>query len=279
MKKIYPFIELCRPFTSALTSLAVAAAILIETGSNINLYLNVMLIAIVAVFLFSSAGNVLNDYFDREIDKINHPERPLPSNRVKAGDALKFSVVLFLLSLLLAVFLNFFCIIIAVIAFMFQVEYELKFKRHYLSKNFTIAFLAGMLFVFGGVAVKNFDVLFAISPSIIFAILAFLAIFGREIVKDIEDFKGDTNRLTLPKKIGIKKSGIVAAVFLLLSVAISPVPYLILKFNLAYVFLVSITNLMFIYGLIIQFKNPKNARKIIKLGMLIALVAFIIGKF
>ncbi|CEG11319.1 Geranylgeranylglycerol-phosphate geranylgeranyltransferase [groundwater metagenome] len=279
MKKIYPFFELCRPFTSGLTSLAVAAAILIETGSNINLYLNVMLIAIVAVFLFSSAGNVLNDYFDRDIDKINHPERPLPSNRVKADDALKFSVVLFLLSLLLAFFLNFFCIIIAIIAFMFQIGYELKFKRHYLSKNFTIAFLTGMLFVFGGVAIKNFDVLFAISPSIIFAILAFLAIFGREIIKDIEDYKGDADRLTLPKKIGIKKSGIVAAMFLFLSVALSPVPYLILKFNLAYVFLVSITDLMFIYSLIIQFKNPKNARKIIKIGMLIALFAFIIGKF
>ncbi|PKP59558.1 MAG: prenyltransferase [Candidatus Altiarchaeales archaeon HGW-Altiarchaeales-1] len=279
MKKIYPFLELCRPFTSALTSLAVIAAMLIETGSSINLYLNVMLIAAAAIFLFSSAGNVLNDYFDREIDKINHPERPIPSNRVKAGDALKFSVALFLLSLLFAVFLNFFCVIIALLAFTLQILYELKFKRHYLSKNFTIAFLTGMLFVFGGVAVKNFDVLFAISPSIIFAVLAFLAIFGREIVKDIEDFKGDANRLTLPKKIGVKGAGIVAAIFLLLSVALSPVPYLYLKFNLAYVFLVSIVDLMFIYCLIIQLKNPKNARKIIKLGMLIALVAFIVGKF
>ena len=284
MKKIYPFLELCRPFTSALTSLAVIAAILIETGSSINLYLNVMLIAAAAIFLFSSAGNVLNDYFDREIDKINHPERPIPSNRVKAGDALKFSVALFLLSLLFAVFLNFFCVIIALLAFMFQVLYELKFKRHYLSKNFTIAFLTGMLFVFGGVAVnggaavKNFELL-ASSPSIIFGILAFLAIFGREIVKDIEDFKGDADRLTLPKKIGVTSAGIVAAIFLLLSVALSPVPYLYLKFNLAYVFLVSVTDLMFIYCLIIQLKNPKRARKIIKLGMLIALIAFIVGKF
>ena len=279
MKKIYPFLELCRPFTSALTSLAVIAAMLIETGSSINLYLNVMLIAAAAIFLFSSAGNVLNDYFDREIDKINHPERPIPSNRVKAGDALKFSVALFLLSLLFAVFLNFFCVIIALLAFTLQILYELKFKRYYLSKNFTIAFLTGMLFVFGGVAVKNFDILFAISPSIIFAVLAFLAIFGREIVKDIEDFKGDADRLTLPKKIDVKGAGIVAAIFLLLSVALSPVPYLYLKFNLAYVFLVSVTDLMFIYCLIIQLKNPKRARKIIKLGMLIALVAFIVGKF
>ncbi len=279
MKKIFAFLELCRPFTSGLTSLAVAAAILIETGSNINLYLNIMLIAVVAVFLFSSAGNVLNDYFDREIDKINHPERPIPSKRVNAGDALKFSVALFLLSLLFAVLLNFFCVIIALLAFTFQILYELKFKRHYLSKNFTIAFLTGMLFVFGGVAVKNFDVLFVISPSIIFAVLAFLAIFGREIVKDIEDYNGDADRLTLPKKIGVKGAGIVAAVFLLLSVALSPVPYLILKFNLAYVFLVSVTDLMFIYCLIIQLKNPKKARKIIKIGMLIALVAFIVGKF
>ena len=282
MKKIYPFIELCRPFTSALTSLAVVAAILIEAGNNIINYFWIMLIAAVAIFLFSSAGNVLNDYFDRKIDKINRPERPIPSNKVKAGDALKFSVVLFLLSLMLAIFLNFFCIIIALVAFFFQIMYELKFKQHYLSKNWTIAFLTSMLFVFGwaavngGVAVKNFESLLH-SPSIIFGVFAFLAIFGREIIKDIEDFKGDTNRLTLPKKIGTRNAGIVAAAFLLLSVVLSPVPYLYLKFNLAYVALVSITDLMFIYGTIIQLKNPKNARKIIKIGMLIALVAFIIG--
>lgn len=280
MKKIFAFLELCRPFTSALASLAVIAAILIEYGtteSNINL--NVMLIASVAVFLFSSAGNALNDYFDREIDKINHPERPIPSNRVKAGDALNFSVALFLLSFLFAAFLNIVCFILALFAFTFQILYELKFKRHYLSKNFTIAFFTGMLFVFGGGAVKNFDVLFTMSPTLILAVLAFLAIFGREIIKDMEDLKGDTDRLTLPKKIGVKSSGIVAAIFLLLSVALSPIPYLFLKFNLAYIFLVSVTDLMFIYSIIIQFKNPKKARKLIKIGMLIALVGFIVGKF
>lgn len=276
MKKVFPFLELCRPFTSALTSLAVAAAVLIETGSSINLYLNAMLIAVVVVFLFSSAGNVLNDYFDREIDKINHPERPLPSNRIEPSDALKFSIFLFLLSFIFAIFLNIICIAIVLIAFTFQILYELKFKRHYLLKNFTTAFLTALLFIFGGAAVKN---TLSIDPSMIFSILVFLAIFGREIIKDIEDFKGDANRLTLPKKIGIKKSGIIAGVFLLLSVALSPIPYVILNFNLAYVFLVSITDLMFIYSIIIQFKDPKNSRKIIKIGMLIALIAFIVGNF
>jgi len=275
--KIYPFLELCRPFTSALTSLAVIAAMLIEKGNSINLYLNIIVIAAIAIFLFSSAGNVLNDYFDREIDKSNHPERPIPSNKVKASDALKFSIALFLFSLMLAVFLNFFCIIIALLAFISQVLYELKFKKHYLSKNFTIAFLTGMLFVFGGFAVNEGITLK--SPSIIFGVLAFLAIFGREIVKDIEDFKGDADRLTLPKKIGIHNAGIIAAIFLLFSVALSPVPYMFLNFNIAYLFLVSVTDLMFLYSIIIQLKEPKTARKIIKIGMLLALVAFIVGKF
>ncbi len=273
--KIYAFIELCRPFTSFLTSLAVIAAILIETHSINSQIISIILISSLVVFLFSSAGNALNDYFDREIDKINHPERPIPSNRIKPESALKFSIFLFFLSIIFTFFLNFYCILIVIIAFLFQILYELKFKRHYISKNFTIAFLTGMLFIFGGTAVNGN--IYLLTPSMIFGIMAFFAIFGREIIKDIEDFVGDKNRLTLPKKIGIKNAGIIAGIFLLISVALSFIPYLFLDFSIIYIFFVSITDILFFYSIFIQYKNPKKSRKIIKIGMFIALIGFILG--
>jgi len=273
--KIYAFIELCRPFTSFLTSLAVIAAILIETHNINSQIISIILISSLVVFLFSSAGNALNDYFDREIDKINHPERPIPSNRIKPESALKFSIFLFFLSTIFTFFLNFYCILIVIIAFLFQILYELKFKRHYISKNFTIAFLTGMLFIFGGTAVNKY--ISFLTPSTIFGIMAFFAIFGREIIKDIEDFVGDKNRLTLPKKIGIKNAGIIAGIFLLISVALSFIPYLFLDFSIIYIFFVSITDILFFYSIFIQYKNPKKSRKIIKIGMFIALIGFILG--
>lgn len=53
------------------------------------------------VFMVSGAGNAINDYFDIKIDSINRPERPIPSGRVKAKEALYFSYLLFTLGTLL----------------------------------------------------------------------------------------------------------------------------------------------------------------------------------
>ncbi|MFN3268502.1 MAG: UbiA family prenyltransferase, partial [Zestosphaera sp.] len=38
-----------------------------------------LIIPLLAVGLVSSAGYVINDYFDIEVDKVNKPYRPIPS--------------------------------------------------------------------------------------------------------------------------------------------------------------------------------------------------------
>ncbi|MFN3527843.1 MAG: UbiA family prenyltransferase, partial [Candidatus Altarchaeaceae archaeon] len=250
--------------TSGLASLAVLCAIFIEVNFHMfDIYLFQTIIAIIAIFVFVSAGNSLNDYFDREIDKINHPERPIPSGKIKPRNALIFSIILFLISLILSSLINIISFFIVLFAMTFQILYELKFKNHYITKNFTISFLTAMLFVFGSVVVNNE---IKISPSFILGVLSFFAIFGREIIKDIEDYKGDKERLTIPKKIGIKNASYISSFFILLSVILSPLPYIILKFNLLYLVLVLITDIIFIYSLKIQIENPKKARKNIKIG-------------
>lgn len=44
--------------------------------------------------LFYVGGMVLNDYFDRDIDKRERPERPIPSGEVRAGTALAAGLAL-----------------------------------------------------------------------------------------------------------------------------------------------------------------------------------------
>ena len=51
--------------------------------------------------------------------------------------------------------------------------------------NITVAFLTGLVFIFGGVVVEN------PSAAIVPAVFAFLINLIREIVKDIEDVEGD----------------------------------------------------------------------------------------
>jgi geranylgeranylglycerol-phosphate geranylgeranyltransferase len=111
----------------------------------------------------------------------------------------------------------------------------------------------------------------------IIALLAFLAILGREIVKDIEDMEGDFDRLTLPKRIGARNAGIAASASFLIAVALSPLPYIDGTFGIWYLGGVLFADATFIYCAIVHFRNPTKGQKMAKYGMLLALMAFLIG--
>jgi len=43
--------------------------------------------------LVCGASQIVNDWFDREVDAINEPNRPIPSGRVPGSQALWFAVI------------------------------------------------------------------------------------------------------------------------------------------------------------------------------------------
>lgn len=55
-----------------------------------------------SVFCISAAALILNDYFDIESDRINAPERPLPSGLVSPRDVIVLTIVVTLLGLALS---------------------------------------------------------------------------------------------------------------------------------------------------------------------------------
>jgi geranylgeranylglycerol-phosphate geranylgeranyltransferase len=131
---MHPYFSLGRPLTSLMIGLAVLASALIGVGSNVKEYVLPVFLGFTVAFLFGIAGNAINDYLDRETDKINHPDRPIPSGKLKPEQALFFSMVFFALSLLLALFLSFIVksllvVVIVVIALVSQIAYEWKFKH------------------------------------------------------------------------------------------------------------------------------------------------------
>jgi geranylgeranylglycerol-phosphate geranylgeranyltransferase len=112
----------------------------------------------------------------------------------------------------------------------------------------------------------------------IIAIAVFLSIVGREVVKDIEDIRGDKDRITLPMKIGMRKAGMVASMLIALAVLISPLPYYPLhQFGWEYLLVVSIADVLFIGSIPVIFKDARTARRTLKFAMLIAIFAFIVG--
>jgi geranylgeranylglycerol-phosphate geranylgeranyltransferase len=153
-----------------------------------------------------------------------------------------------------------------------MVYYEMILKAKGLSGNLAIGWLTGALFLFGGAAVEGLELAW------ILAALAFLATLGREIVKDIEDVEGDKgSRLTLPIRIGKRNAGVAASVSFVAAVALSPVPYLLDLLSAWYVPAVVVSDAIFIYCALIQFRNPRMGQKVAKLAMFVALVAFLLG--
>ena len=224
------------------------------------------------VVLFTGAGNSLNDYFDREVDKVAHPTRPIPMGIVRPNHAFAISAVFFIVAFVLSLFVDVWSVIIVMSSIAVMVGYEILLKAEGFAGNLARRWLTGALFLFGGAAVEELELAW------ILALLAFLATLGREIVKDIQDLEGDRGvRRTLPMRIGVRNAGIVGSVAFLAAVAISPVPYLLELLSIWYVPVVILADAIFIYCSWIHFGSPEKGQKIAKLAMLISLLAFLVG--
>lgn len=140
-----------------------------------------------SVFFISSASLILNDYFDIEIDKINAPNRPLPSGMVTKFDVI---ILFFLCSILgsaSSIMLGIEALIFVVFVWIVGFLYNWKLKRYGLIGNLFVAFSVGMTFIFGGIAVgRPFEILVWFM-----GITAFLIDLGEEIAADSMDVEGD----------------------------------------------------------------------------------------
>ena len=194
------FITITRPVNSFVAGLAAIVAYLIDTGTVIPESL--LLFFIVA--LITAAGNVINDFFDAEIDAINRPDRPIPSGAVSRGAARGFAITLFLAGILVSFFTNPLCIGIAIFNVVLLIAYAAKLKSTPFIGNIVVAYLSASIFLFGG-ALNGFDGLVHIIPI---AAITFFAMLSRELLKDAEDVEGDRagGADTVPIRIGIKKT-------------------------------------------------------------------------
>jgi geranylgeranylglycerol-phosphate geranylgeranyltransferase len=160
---------------------------------------------------------------------------------------------------------------IVISAVLVMLLYETYTKKAGLTGNLSIAWLTGALFLLGGAVVGHVD------RVVFIATMAFLATLGREIVKDVQDMEGDFDRLTLPKRIGKRKAGIIGSIAFISAVALSPTPYLAGFLDWPYLMVVFTADAIFIYCAIVHFQSPKQGQYWAKIGMLVALIAFLVG--
>ena len=105
MSKLQAIIKISRPINFLITFFAVIIAAQISLEQII---VNTQIIfGGLAMAFACSAGNVINDIFDLEIDKINKPNRVLPSKRLAVSFAKILYSVLLVTSMVFSIFNGF----------------------------------------------------------------------------------------------------------------------------------------------------------------------------
>jgi 4-hydroxybenzoate polyprenyltransferase len=200
---------------------------------------NMFLFMLIAgTVLIAAGGYVLNDYFDIKIDLINRPDKQIVGNKISRQTAMVMHQFLtgagIFCGLILAYFVRSFTI-----GFIFIVVpgllwfYSASYKRQFIVGNIVISFLAGISILV--VAINQLAALQKEYGKLIFetniphqiygwiggfAIFAFLCTWIREIIKDIEDEKGDREMEchTMPIKWGIARTKLVLYCLIMLTV-------------------------------------------------------------
>ncbi|WP_321506961.1 geranylgeranylglycerol-phosphate geranylgeranyltransferase [uncultured Methanoregula sp.] len=213
------YFKITRPANAFVAGLAAVIAYLIATGTVTP----ASLLLVVVVALITAAGNVINDYFDAEIDAVNRSDRPIPSGQVPRTAALWYSLLLFLAGIAVSLLTTPLCIGIAVINSILLIAYAARLKATPLFGNVAVAYLSGSMFLFGG-AFAGVTGLVHMVPV---ALMTFLAMMVRELLKDAEDVDGDAacGASTLPIRIGIRRTSRIAFVFAVLAAIASFIPY------------------------------------------------------
>lgn len=262
-------VELIRPINCLMAATAVIVSEVISLGNLGNFY-DVWAGGGV-VFLVTAGGNVLNDYFDYEIDAVVHRKRPLPSKKVLPYQARNLSFLLLVSGLLLSVTLNTLCFLMTGLNIILLVSYEKKLKDKGFIGNIVVSYLVASLFLFGGFVVESLE------RVVVLALLAFLVCLAREIQKDIEDMEGDKKkRKTLAIQIGEKFSSVIAFFLLIIASALSFFPLVTGVFGWGYLSII-VPDFLFVSAGIISFRDISLAQRMIKTGMLLSIGSFLIG--
>jgi geranylgeranylglycerol-phosphate geranylgeranyltransferase len=273
------FLRLARPGNCVMSAVGVGIGGLVAVGAGAwGEFAWRLLWAGAAAAAFTAGGNALNDLYDRETDRVNHPERPLTAGEVTVASAKSFVVSAFTIAASLAFVASPWAFVVALVNIALMASYEAVLKARGAPGNLVIAYLVGSLFLFAGVSVFRSSVEPVVRTGIL-AALAFFTTLGREITKDIEDMHGDVDRRTLPHRIGARRAGFVAALALLLGVALSLVPFALGVLSLGYAILVIPADGMFIYAALHSAANPSRSQRVTKYAMIVALVAFLAGAF
>jgi len=277
-------LRLMRAPNLAVSFLGTLVAGLVAAGRGVSIVPGSWLLlglAAASTLLVTAAGNVLNDLGDQESDRVNHPERPLVTGEISPRGARRLTVGLFVGAGAVAVPVVLQEPLVAVllaVAILTVVGYEFWWKAKGFVGNLSVALLTGLVFLYGGAALG--------APALLapFAGMAFLATLSREIIKDMEDARGDVDRSTLPRERGFPYATRVARATVGAAIVLSALPlFWFVRLGsvegLAYAGLVAVADATFVVSVVYLPERLRFEQTVSKAAMTAALFAFVAVAF
>jgi geranylgeranylglycerol-phosphate geranylgeranyltransferase len=267
--------QLLRPLNMVMFLAGVVVGGVLSAGAAafVGVSASHLAVAAVSAALVGGAANSLNDVFDVDVDRLNRPERPLPSGRLSVGAAWGVWALGSAGGLVLAGMLSLAHLAMAGGAVVLLATYSVWFKRLPGVGNAVVAGVVALSLVYGGWAIGGAVVTL---PG---ATFAFLTTLAREVTKDIEDVAGDAvvRSRTLPLVGGLDAAARTVAGVLAVAVALTPVPYLALSYGGLYLLGVLVADLLMLRALGLLLHNParhaRSASGLLKGAMLVGLAA------
>lgn len=260
-ERIMAFLVIIRPWwLLPLGLIVVSSAVLAVNGIPNG---QILILVILSFICGKSGATTMNDFFDRDIDQINFPNRPIPSGIIKPNEALIFSTLLFTCSLILGALVNwiFFSITLSIIA--------LSLLHFGVIKRWSgipgiattgTALCVSLIALAGWSAFAEINLL-----SIFFVLIIFTYDIAHDTSSSIRDYEGDLGRRisTFATALGKEIAARIALLIFILSFVLSLVLMFFTNLGYFYLFLVLSGGLLSIYMCLSLLYNPsqENGRK------------------
>jgi 4-hydroxybenzoate polyprenyltransferase len=243
--KVLAFLKLVRienlimiAATQFLLRYFVLRKILVQHGIQLELDQRLFYLIVLSTVLIAAAGYIINDYFDVKTDLINHPDTVVVDRIIKRRWAIILHLLLTSAGVLIGMYaalktgylrLAIFHVAAAILLWFYSTD----MKKQLLIGNIVVSLLtaavAFMPFMFEMGVLRQiypdfiitfkYAVLSCLKITVVFGIFAFVTSMAREIIKDIEDYKGDeaTGGRTMPVVWGIRASKLTAFFLLVIT--------------------------------------------------------------
>lgn len=201
-----------------------------------------------------ASGYIINNFYDSEKDLINRPKKTMLDRLISQRTKLSVYFILNFAAIIFASYVSFRAVIFFSVYIFMIWFYSHRIKKILFLGNIVASILAIIPFFVVFIYYKNFETVIFIHATFLFIMIAM-----RELVKDLENLKGDLiqNYKTIPVVYGEKWSKFFLSVLTVL--AVIPILLLTTKFDtglMDYYFYTSLVLLVF-FLLFLYFSNAK----------------------